>query len=70
MAVRRTITRHEEIRRQLGYTVSGLAEAVGCSHAYVSQVEGGHTNPSPKYRAAVTELFGVPEVLLFPEGCQ
>jgi transcriptional regulator with XRE-family HTH domain len=66
MAVRQTITRHEEIRRQLGYTVGELAAAVGCSHAYVSQVEGGQTTPSPKYRAAVVRLLGVPEALLFP----
>jgi transcriptional regulator with XRE-family HTH domain len=70
MAARTTITKHEEIRRQFGYTVTGLAEAVGYSHAYVSQVEGGQTTPSPKYRAAVVALLGVPEKLLFPGGDQ
>jgi transcriptional regulator with XRE-family HTH domain len=70
MAARTTITKHEEIRRQFGFTVTGLAEAVGYSHAYVSQVEGGQTTPSPKYRAAVAGLLGVPEKLLFPGGHQ
>lgn len=70
MAVRQTITKHEQIRRQLGYTVTELAEAVGYSHAYVSQVEGGHTAPSSKYRASVAALLGVPETLLFPDGEQ
>lgn len=69
MAVRHSITKHEEIRRQFGYTVTALAEAVGYSHAYVSQVEGGQT-PSPKYRAAVAGLLGVPEALLFPDSRQ
>jgi transcriptional regulator with XRE-family HTH domain len=68
MAARQTITKHEEIRRQFGYTVTGLAEAVGYSHAYVSQVEGGQTAPSAKYRGAVTGLLGVPEALMFPGG--
>jgi transcriptional regulator with XRE-family HTH domain len=66
VAVRQTITKHEEIRRQFGYTVTELAEAVGYSHAYVSQVEGEQTTPSAKYRGAVAELLGVPETLLFP----
>jgi transcriptional regulator with XRE-family HTH domain len=66
VAVRQTITKHEEIRRQFGYTVTELAEAVGYSHAYVSQVEGGQTAPSAKYRGAVAGLLEVPEALLFP----
>ena len=70
MAVRQTITKHEEIRRQFGYTVTELAEAVGYSHAYVSQVEGGQTTASPRYRASVAALLGVPETLLFPGGEQ
>ena len=66
MAARETITKHEEIRRRCGFTVTGLAEAVGYSHAYVSQVEGGQTAPSIKYRAAVVRVLGVPEFFLFP----
>ena len=68
MAARPTITRHEEFRRLSGYTVTGLAEAVGYSHAYVSQVEGGQTAPSAKYKDAVVSILGVPENLLFPDG--
>jgi transcriptional regulator with XRE-family HTH domain len=66
MAVRQTITKHEETRRRCGYTVTGLAEAVGYSHAYVSQVEGGQTRPSAKYTEAVVRVLGVPKFFLFP----
>jgi len=66
MAARRTITKHEELRRLSGYTVTGLAGAVGYSHAYVSQVEGGQTSPSAKYRAAVVRVLELPERVLFP----
>jgi transcriptional regulator with XRE-family HTH domain len=68
MAVRQNITKHEEIRRQSGYTVTGLADALGYSHAYISQIEGGYRTPSPQYRAAVARLLRVPEALLFPGG--
>lgn len=66
MTTRQTITQHETIRRQCGYSVTGLAKAIGYSHAYVSQVEGGKTAPSAKYRTAVCGLLGVPEFVLFP----
>ena len=65
MAVRAIVTPHEHWRRLSGYTVTALAEAVGVSHAYVSQVEGGHTSPSPRYRKAVAEILGVQEQHLF-----
>jgi transcriptional regulator with XRE-family HTH domain len=67
MAVRRIISRHEEIRRGAGLSVTELARKIGVDHAIVSRVEGGQTRPSPKYRAAVSEVLGLPEGFIFGE---
>jgi transcriptional regulator with XRE-family HTH domain len=69
MAVRRKITKHEELRRSLGYTVTALARKLGYSHALVSQIEGGQ-QPSAEYRRKVARLFRVPEKLVFPNEPQ
>lgn len=70
--MRRTISKHEEIRRRRGFTVTALAEAIGVSHSYVSLVEGGLEKPSRRYRKAAARVLGVPEDLIFeptaPEG--
>jgi DNA-binding XRE family transcriptional regulator len=66
--VRRSITPHETFRRSAGYTVTGLARALGFSHAYVSRVEGGQLQPSARYREALARLLRVPEDLIFGEG--
>lgn len=50
--------------------MTGLARALGFSHAYVSYVEGGSRKPSARYRKAVSELLGVPESLIFAEGAE
>jgi transcriptional regulator with XRE-family HTH domain len=63
--MRRTISKHEEIRRLRGYTITALAAAVGVSHSYVSLVEGGLERPSPRYRKAAARVLGVPEDLIF-----
>jgi transcriptional regulator with XRE-family HTH domain len=63
--MRRTISKHEEIRRLRGFTVSSLAEAIRVSHSYVSLVEGGLEKPSPRYRKAAARVLGVPEDLIF-----
>jgi hypothetical protein len=67
---RRIISRHEEIRRRFGYSVTGLAAALEppFSHAYVSRVEGGTLKPSARYRAAVSRLLSIPEELIFEES--
>lgn len=67
MAVRTEISEHERFRRQLGLSVTGVAERVPCSHAYVSRIEGGLIPASARYRKAVAKLFGVSEALLFDE---
>ncbi len=64
---RRTISRHEEIRRRRGFNVTGLAAAAEFSRTYVSRVEGGTLKPSARYRAAVSAALGVPEDLIFDE---
>lgn len=68
-AVRARVTQHEIFRRHKGFTMTALGRhpEVGCSHSYVSQVEGRETPASPKYRQAVAALFGVDESLLFDE---
>jgi transcriptional regulator with XRE-family HTH domain len=65
--VRRTISQHEQIRRQFGYSVTGLATGINFSHAYVSRVEGGTLKPSARYREAVSEFLGVPQELIFEQ---
>ncbi len=55
------------MRRRFGFNVTGLATAIGFSHAYVSRVEGGTLRPSVRYRAAVSKALGIPEELLFDE---
>ena len=66
-ASRSVITPHEQLRRQAGYTGTGLARAIGFEHAYVSRVEGRQIRPSARYRRAVAGVLGVAEQLLFPE---
>jgi transcriptional regulator with XRE-family HTH domain len=68
MKIRTIITDHERVRRRSGYSVTGLAKAVGFSHAYVSQIEGGDRRPSSRYRTAASLVLQVPENQLFPEG--
>ena len=67
MQARAVITKHEEVRRQTGYTVTGLARAFGMSHTYVSRIEGQEIPASDRYRRLVARLFGVRQALLFSE---
>jgi len=66
-ASRSVITPHEQLRRQAGYTVTGLARAIGFDHAYVSRVEGQQVKPSARYRRAAANALGVSERILFGE---
>lgn len=63
--MRRTISRHEQIRRARGFTVTRLAREFGVFHSYVSLVEGGLEKPSPRYRKAASAILGVPQDLIF-----
>lgn len=67
MPVRTKISQHEVFRRHKGLSVTGLADRLGCSHTYVSLVEGARQAASPKYRKALTALLGVDEGLVFDE---
>ena len=67
MAVRARITRHEELRRATGLGVTAMAKRAGFSHGYVSQIEGGITRPSARYRRAAARVLAVPEAVLFDE---
>lgn len=68
MAVRTQISEHERLRRERGLSVTALAGAVGVTHPYVSQIEGGRIAASRKYREAVSLLLGVTEDVLFDEA--
>lgn len=67
MQARTVITRHEQFRRQAGYTVTGLAKAIGVSHTYVSRIEGQEVPASARYRKAAARLFGVRQALVFDQ---
>ena len=63
--MRRTISRHEELRRAGGLTLTALAAQIGVSRAYASRVEGGLIPASRRYRRAFGRLLGVSERLIF-----
>ncbi len=47
-------------REHRNLTQAALAEAVGTTKAYISQIETGHRKPSRKLLAAISETLGVP----------
>lgn len=63
--MRRTISKHEELRRMRGFTITALAEEIGVSRSYVSLVEGGLEKPSRRYRKAAARVLRVPDDLIF-----
>jgi transcriptional regulator with XRE-family HTH domain len=65
--VRRTISRHEELRRAVGLTVTAVAATIGVSRAYASRVEGGLIPASLRYQRAFAQLLRVPENFVFDE---
>ncbi len=50
-------------------TQAALAEAVGSTKAYISQIETGHRRPSRRLLAAIAETLGVPLRLLEEDLC-
>jgi len=68
VAVRRTVSAHEQIRRRAGLTITALAERSGYSRPYVSLVEGGLQKPSARYRATIAKALDVPEELIFGQS--
>lgn len=67
MGVRARVTRHEELRRALGFGVQQFAREVGFSHGYVSQIEGGD-RASARYRKAAAKALRTPVEVLFDEN--
>ena len=47
-----------ERARELGFSLKGLAEHVGVSYGYMTQVSGGQRNMSPAVQAQVEEALG------------
>ena len=52
--------RLKELRQQEGLTQSQLAEVVGCSDGFVSQVERGICNPSLEFLVQLSGLYHLP----------
>lgn len=46
-------------RYELGLTVSQLADAIGASKSYVSQIENGAFDPGPARFAALVKALGI-----------
>lgn len=65
MAVKQTVSEHERFRRLRGFSITGLATAIGRSRSYVSRIEGGYEKPSALYRRDVARVLGVDEALIF-----
>lgn len=56
-----TVRKEELIKCRImaGYSQRGLAKAAGISGAYLSQLESGDRNPSPKTAKKIAETLGV-----------
>jgi len=52
--------RLKELRQQNRLTQSQLAEAVGCSDGFISQVERGICNPSLEFLVQLSTLYHLP----------
>lgn len=52
--------RLKELRQQHELTQSQLAEAVGCSDGFISQVERGISNPSLEFLVQLSTLYHLP----------
>lgn len=57
--------RIREVRKSKGWTIMHLAERVGTSKGYVSDLETGKRAPSTSMLAAIAEALGVPEQTLY-----
>ncbi len=51
-------------REYRNITQGALAEAVGTSGTYISQIETGHRRPSGKLLAAIADTLGVPTPIM------
>src|ERR1700690_3394052 len=58
-------TRLREVRRQRGITLKQVAEAVGVTESFVSQVERGPANPSVATLRRMAEALGETVASLF-----
>ena len=66
-----TISRNIKIQRSRhGYTQEKLAEMLGISTQYLSQLERGESKPSLKLLVAVSHSLGCPLYSLIPETFQ
>ena len=62
--------RLKELREAHGLTQSQLAEAVGCTDGYISQMERSVSNPSLEFLVRASALYQVPvDYLLVDSAC-
>lgn len=52
-------------RVKAGYTLQEVAEAIGRSVSYLSEIENGKKNPSDELLRKIAELYKIPEQVLF-----
>jgi len=68
MAKKQKLTSLRLWRQYRGYSVSGIASALGITQPAYSQVELGHRQAWPRLKREVSRLLAVPENVLFDEG--
>ncbi len=56
----------KKYRLQRGYNMAELAEKVGCSRSFISQVEKGQANPSVATLKKIADALGVSVEILSP----
>lgn len=54
------------LRIAYGYSVTSLADAVGCSRAHLSNIEAGRRDCSPTMARAIAETLSVPLGAIVP----
>lgn len=59
--------RISKYRHKRGYTLRQLAEKVGCTPSYISQVENGLTSPSLSMVGKLASALNIPVIDLFSE---
>lgn len=58
----------QELRRQRKITQLELAQTVGIGRTYLSEIEGGRSNPSLSTLSRIAAALEVPLAKLFVEG--
>lgn len=70
--MKKTVQRQwlRDIRKGQGVTLVQLAEAIGTTHNYLSEIETGRRNPSGKLSFKIAEFLKFPMTYFYTEGKQ